>query len=141
MDGSSSSPPPLDSFAIRELARGKPPRAQNHPKGCFLLESSAPSEVEELLYNLIMYFLYMAKNSTDKLYIGITKNPQNRIKYHNQKRGAKFTKYIPDFEIVFLEKYSTLAEARKREIQIKKWSRGKKELLINRYQQGLKTKI
>ena len=87
-----------------------------------------------------MYFVYMIKNYAEKLYVGITQNPQDRVSYHNQKRGAKFTKYIPTFEIVFLEPYLTLAEARRREVQIKKWRRDKKELLINRHQRGLETK-
>ena len=46
-----------------------------------------------------MYFVYMIKNSANKLYVGITQNPNERVVYHNNKRGAKFTKYIPDFEI------------------------------------------
>ena len=83
----------------------------------------------------------MMKNSINKLYIGITANPDSRLKHHNQKRGAQFTKYKTDFKIVFLEKYPTLAEARKREIQIKKWQREKKEILIGRYQKGLPTKL
>ena len=87
-----------------------------------------------------MHFLYMIKNSANKLYIGVTKNPQDRVVYHNEKRGAQFTKHIPTFEIAFLEQYETLAEARKREIQIKKWRREKKEVLINRYRKGLETK-
>ena len=82
----------------------------------------------------------MIKNSANKLYIGITENPEDRVNYHNNKRGAKYTKYTSNFKIVFLEKYSTLAEARQREIQLKKWSRVKKEFLIERYQQGLQTK-
>lgn len=86
-----------------------------------------------------MYFVYMIKNSANKLYVGITTNPENRIVYHNQKRGAKFTKYIPDFKIVFLEKYENLVGCRKREIQIKKWRREKKDMLIDRYKQGLET--
>jgi len=83
----------------------------------------------------------MIKNSANKLYIGITTNPEERVTYHNQKRGAKFTKYIPNFQIVFLEKYETLAEARKREIQIKKWRREKKEILIDKFQKDLPTKL
>ena len=83
----------------------------------------------------------MAKNSINKLYVGITKNPHNRIAHHNQKCGAKFTKYKPDFELVFLEEYPTLVKARKREIQIKKWRRDKKEVLIKRYKAGLSTKL
>lgn len=73
-----------------------------------------------------MYFLYMIKNSASKLYGGITEDPESRLRYHNSRQGAKFTKYIPDFEIVFLEEYPTMNEARKREIQIKKWGRDKK---------------
>lgn len=88
-----------------------------------------------------MYFLYMIKNSANKLYIGVTENPDKRINYHNSKRGAKFTKYTTDFSNVFLEEYETLADARKREIQIKKWSRKKKEFLIDKYNEGLETKM
>ncbi|MBI4088400.1 GIY-YIG nuclease family protein [Candidatus Kaiserbacteria bacterium] len=87
-----------------------------------------------------MYFVYMLKNSYDDLYVGITDNPQQRLKYHNEKRGAQFTKQESKFKTVFLEQHSTLANARKREIQIKKWRREKKEALIERYQKGLPTK-
>lgn len=83
----------------------------------------------------------MIKNSVGKLYIGITENPEKRVLYHNQKRGAHFTKYVNDFKIVFLEKYSTLSEARKREIQIKKWSRIKKDFLINKYNSSEETRL
>lgn len=41
--------------------------------------------------------------------------------------GAEFTKGKAKFYLVFSEKYNTLNEARKREIQIKKWRRDKKK--------------
>ena len=88
-----------------------------------------------------MYFVYMIKNSANKLYVGITEHPDERIQYHNSKMGARFTKYIPNFKIVFLEEYPTMAEARQREIQVKKWRREKKETLIERHQKGLPTKL
>lgn len=88
-----------------------------------------------------MYFVYMIKNIANKLYVGVSENPQQRLKEHNSERGAHFTKYIPTYNIVFLEQYPTFAEARKREAQIKKWRRDKKEKLIKRYAQGLSTKI
>ncbi|MCR4325980.1 MAG: GIY-YIG nuclease family protein [Patescibacteria group bacterium] len=87
-----------------------------------------------------MYFVYMIRNSASKLYVGVTNNPQQRLAHHNARRGAQFTRRIPTFEIVFLEQYEALADARKREIQIKKWRCGKKEMLIERYQEGLETK-
>ena len=88
---------------------------------------------------MYMYFIYMLKNSLKKLYIGVTTNPQQRLQYHNEKRGAIFTKRDSKFSIVMLERHHTLADARKREIQIKKWRREKKEMLINRYAKGLPT--
>jgi len=84
-----------------------------------------------------MHYVYMIKNSADKLYVGITQNPDTRCIYHNQKRGTRFTEYIPNFKIVFLEDYSTLQQARNQEIQIKKWRREKKKILIKKYQNNL----
>ncbi|TSC81497.1 MAG: putative endonuclease [Parcubacteria group bacterium Gr01-1014_20] len=88
-----------------------------------------------------MFFVYMIKNSAGKLYVGVTDDPQQRLREHNTKRGAHFTKYISTYRIVFLEEYPTIAEARKREVQIKKWRREKKEKLIERYQNRLPTKL
>lgn len=88
-----------------------------------------------------MHFVYMIKNSYDDLYIGITNNPEQRLQYHNEKRGALYTKRNSEFQIVFLEQHPTLTKARKREIQIKKWRREKKEALIERYKNSLPTNL
>ncbi len=87
-----------------------------------------------------MHFVYMAKNDFDKLYVGVTKDLKNRLYYHNTKQGAQFTKGKAKFKIVFEEPHETFAEARKREVQIKKWRRDKKETLIDKFQLGLPTK-
>ncbi len=87
-----------------------------------------------------MFYVYMIKNKVGKLYVGITERLDQRLGTHNSGSGAKFTKDSNKFSIVFSENYSTLTEARRREIQIKKWRRGKKELLIQRYIQKLPTK-
>jgi putative endonuclease len=74
------------------------------------------------------------------LYIGISDDPQRRLEEHNTRKGSVATRrgtYI----LVFLEEYSTRAHARMREIQLKKWRREKKEMLITRYTAGLPTKI
>ncbi|MES2436562.1 MAG: GIY-YIG nuclease family protein [Patescibacteria group bacterium] len=78
-----------------------------------------------------MYYVYMIKNSYNNLYIGVTDEPQRRLAEHNSGRGAYYTKFKSEFKIVFLETHATLASARKREIQIKKWRRDKKEKLIS----------
>lgn len=82
----------------------------------------------------------MIKNSYNNLYVGVTDEPRRRLREHNSKRGAGFTKFKDRFEIVFLEQYETLKVARQREIQIKKWRREKKDMLIGRYKQKLDTK-
>jgi len=83
----------------------------------------------------------MIKNESGDLYIGITENLNNRLNYHNSNKGAEFTKRKSKFKIVFSEQYETLTQARKREIQLKKWSRIKKEFLIEKFSKGLVTKI
>jgi putative endonuclease len=87
-----------------------------------------------------MYYIYIIKNSAGDLYVGLSENPKQRLADHNNKQGANFTKNLSDYRIVFLEEYPTLSSARKREIQIKKWRRDKKELLVKRFNDGLRTK-
>ncbi len=88
-----------------------------------------------------MYFVYMIKNDFNKLYVGITADLKDRLFYHNSKMGAEFTKGKAKFKIVFSETYNTLAEARRREIQVKKWRRDKKEKLIDLYNKGINTRL
>jgi putative endonuclease len=83
----------------------------------------------------------MIKNSYGNLYIGITDNPERRLKEHNTRQGSDFTKNRDKFKIVFLENHNSLKEARLREIQIKKWRRDKKEKLIDLYSKNLSTKL
>lgn len=127
----------LDSFKLTILFTNRVSRACRGTSN----KHNASPKGDALCFTYRMYFVYMIKNSANKLYVGITTNPDDRVMYHNQKRGARFTKYSPDFQIVFLERYETLASARKREIQIKKWRREKKEFLIEKFQKGTSTKL
>lgn len=86
------------------------------------------------------YHVYMALGLNNLLYVGVTQNAEKRIILHNTGRGANFTKQ-GNFSIVFLEPYNSLAEARKREVQIKKWRRDKKDMLIKIFQSGQATKL
>ncbi len=86
-----------------------------------------------------MFYVYMVVNENDYLNVGVTNNPDRRLSEHNTSRGSMHTtKGI--FRTVFLEEHKTLTSARRREIQIKKWRRSKKERLIERYKNGLPTK-
>ena len=85
-----------------------------------------------------MYYLYILINASNKLYVGISNNIDRRLKEHNNKKGAKYTKDNQTFNVCYTESFPTLKEARKREIQLKKWARAKKLALINRDLDSLK---
>ncbi|OGM20325.1 hypothetical protein A2714_04745 [Candidatus Woesebacteria bacterium RIFCSPHIGHO2_01_FULL_38_9] len=78
------------------------------------------------------YFVYILRTSSNTLYIGQTNNLENRLKEHQNKssKSAKYIRYFKSSKLVFSEKYSTRKEAMQREIQLKKWSRAKKDALI-----------
>ena len=78
------------------------------------------------------YFVYILRSNSNQLYIGQTNNLQNRDKQQISK-STKAAKYIidgDDFKLVYSETYPTRVEAMRREIQLKGWTRAKKEALI-----------
>ena len=79
------------------------------------------------------YFVYILKTSSDTLYIGQTKDLKKRLAEHKSKspKSAKYMRYHSSFELVYQEKYKTRSEAMKREAELKKWSKAKKEDLIS----------
>jgi len=70
--------------------------------------------------------------SDNSLYVGSTNNPPEREIRHNTALGAQWTKQHGGGKIIYIENFETLAKARQREVQVKKWSRIKKENLIKR---------
>ena len=76
------------------------------------------------------WYFYIARCKDKSLYIGITHNIEKRIKRHNQGYGAYWVKQHGEGKIVYTESFNTYLEAHRRELQIKKWSRKKKENLI-----------
>jgi putative endonuclease len=77
-----------------------------------------------------MFFVYILRSSSNRLYIGVTENLEQRISTHNSGKGAEWIKADRTARLVFSEPHPTLGSARKREVQLKKWSRGKKEAFI-----------
>lgn len=78
------------------------------------------------------WYVYIAKAKTGRFYTGITTNPDNRIVAHNNGKGSRFAKDQGPFELVYTSPaFPDKSETRKREIQIKGWSRDKKLKLIN----------
>jgi putative endonuclease len=77
-----------------------------------------------------MCFLYILRTSSNRLYIGVTENLDERLDTHNNGKGADWIKADRNAHLAYSEPHPTLGSARKREIQLKKWSRAKKEALI-----------
>ena len=77
-----------------------------------------------------MFFVYINRTENNALYIGQTDNLDYREITHKNNKGAKFLKN-KYFEIVYVEKFKTRTEAMKREKQLKRWTRAKKEALIS----------
>ncbi|PIR08266.1 endonuclease [Candidatus Gottesmanbacteria bacterium CG11_big_fil_rev_8_21_14_0_20_37_11] len=80
----------------------------------------------------MIWFLYLAICNDKSIYTGITTNLKRRENEHNSdnKLGAKSLRNKRPIKIVYNEEYNTLSQARKREIEIKKWDRENKIKLI-----------
>ena len=78
-----------------------------------------------------MHYFYIARCQDLTLYVGITNNPKERISRHNKGQASEWIKQHGHGTVVYTEEYLTYKDARKREIQVKKWSRQKKENLIS----------
>ena len=76
------------------------------------------------------YHVYLLECSDKTYYCGYTKDLSERIKRHNQGKGAKYTRARRSVKLVYSESFSSLKKALKRELEIKKLSRKKKQLLI-----------
>ena len=76
------------------------------------------------------FHLYILRCANGTYYVGSTTDVPARIAAHNAGRGPRFTASRRPVTLAYAESFDTMAEARKREIQIKKWSRSKKEGLI-----------
>jgi putative endonuclease len=77
-----------------------------------------------------MFYVYLLRCQDGSLYCGSTNNLEKRLKLHNTGRGSAYVKSRGGGEIVYSESFATLGEALRREIEVKKWSKTKKEKLV-----------
>ena len=77
-----------------------------------------------------MYHIYILRCADGSLYIGQTSRLATRLNDHNSGRGAAFTFKRRPVELVYSEAHPTRLAAIRRERQIKRWTREKKEALI-----------
>jgi putative endonuclease len=100
------------------------------------VQPTAPSLTEKNKFPIFVHmqqsYVYILKCSDNSYYTGITSNLEQRMLQHN-------IAFYPDcyttsrrpLELVFYAEFTDINLAIEKEKQIKKWSRAKKEALIN----------
>lgn len=78
-----------------------------------------------------MFYFYILRCKDHTLYCGSTNNLDNRLKLHNTGRGSVYVRSRGGGDMVYAESFRTKSESLRREAEVKKWSKGKKEELIN----------
>jgi putative endonuclease len=73
----------------------------------------------------------MVKCSDGALYVGISDDVVERVEEHNRGFGPRFTKARRPVELIWSQIFPDIFAARRREIELKGWSRAKKLRLIN----------
>ena len=76
-------------------------------------------------------WFYILRLKSGNLYVGSTTNLDQRCKEHFAGKACRTTALDPPTSLVYSEKFETFSEARKRESQVKRWSRPKKEALVS----------
>ena len=76
------------------------------------------------------WYVYIAITETGYYYTGISNDVFKRIDAHNLGKGAKFSRMHGKFKLLYSSAAMTKSNALKREIQIKGWTRDKKQKLI-----------
>ena len=80
---------------------------------------------------IIPGWVYVLKCSDNSFYVGSTNDLLKRMNEHIRGIYKGYTSTRLPIELVYTESFTDIKDAMKREIQIKGWTRNKKEALIN----------
>ena len=76
-------------------------------------------------------WVYILKCSDESYYTGHTTKIIERIILHNTGMASTWTRDRLPVQLVYIHRFTTKGQAYLAELQIKRWSRAKKEALIN----------
>lgn len=78
------------------------------------------------------YYFYILRCADNTLYCGQTNDLVKRLAEHNSgnSRGAKYTRGRRPVALAYYEKHASLRKALKREAEVKKWKKDRKEKLV-----------
>jgi len=75
-------------------------------------------------------WFYVLRLRSGRLYLGATCSLDSRLERHLAGCGCQTTKTDPPVQLAYSEEYQDFNGAHLREIQVKRWTRSKKESLI-----------
>ncbi|MHC3003303.1 GIY-YIG nuclease family protein [Gordonia sp. GN26] len=76
-------------------------------------------------------YLYILECSDGSLYVGSTRNLENRIQQHDSGRGSVYTRSRRPVRLVYRQEFEHVGEAYDAEVHLHGWSRAKRLALIN----------
>ncbi|MFQ5778732.1 MAG: GIY-YIG nuclease family protein [Terriglobia bacterium] len=76
------------------------------------------------------WFCYLLQCHDDSFYVGITNDLEERLREHARGKDSEYTAKRRPVRLVWKERSSSRKEARRREVEIKGWSRRKKLELV-----------
>jgi len=68
----------------------------------------------------VPYYVYIIQCEGHSFYTGYTRNLNSRMRLHLNGKGARYTKMHRPEKVVYTEEFGSIAEAMKREKQIKR---------------------
>lgn len=75
-------------------------------------------------------FVYILRLRSRKLYVGCSADYEARFKDHASGAACRTTRLDPPTALLWIELHQSFSSARRREAQLKKWSRAKKQALM-----------
>ncbi len=75
-------------------------------------------------------FFYILRLRSGQLYPGASTDLDRRYREHCAGSACRTTRLDPPTELAYSEEFPSFSDARRREAQIKRWSRAKKEALV-----------
>jgi putative endonuclease len=76
------------------------------------------------------HHVYIVRCSDGTLYTGYALDPVGRVDVHNSGRGARYTSGRRPVLLVYVEAFESIGDALRRERQLKRSTRAKKEALV-----------
>ena len=86
--------------------------------------------------NSSSWFVYMLRCSDGSIYTGVSNDVSARVEKHNQGKGAVYTSGRRPVCLIYQEQYPDRSSALRRENEIKRWGKKRKEDLALRYHQS-----